>query len=442
MAHHIRRISLSTKAALFLGFALAIVCQPGIAETGTVTVKADMPAPGRDWTAGTIDGILYVGGSAGMCDTSLLGCGLLEAYNPATDTWAYKTPMRYPRYFAGSGVVNGILYIVGGQFWTAYVPQTLESYDPKSDRWTTKAAMTTARSALGAVGFDGKLYAIGGTTGRNGPNPILGTVEAYDPVTDAWSTKAPMPTPRAYFAVAAVDGIIYAIGGATNTGVTYPNSTRAIRTVDAYDTATNTWSPRAPLPYLTGGEQVACVIDGIIYVFIPSGGANPIVAYDPKTDRWTIVGPFLISRAAFSAGASGDVAYVVGGYTADPNYKVLATNEAFTPFLSVTIRVNPATINLRSNAKIKVAILSTSTFDATAVIPDSLKLSGALADTEANGTPLFSFDDVNGDGILDLVLTFRARDLQLTRADKQVVLKGQTFAGQLIKGVASVRIVP
>jgi hypothetical protein len=68
-------------------------------------------------------------------------------------------------------------------------------------------------------------------------------------------------------------------------------------------------------------------------------------------------------------------------------------------------------------------------FDATSVIPDSVKLSGVLADTEPNGTPPYSIDDVDKDGILDLVITFGARDLLLTKADKQVVLKGQTFAG-------------
>jgi hypothetical protein len=145
-------------------------------------------------------------------------------------------------------------------------------------------------------------------------------------------------------------------------------------------------------------------------------------------------------RSGVSVGPVGDNVYVVGGL-GNGGSPLLAVNEAFSPFLSVAIRVNPATINLRSNAKLKVAILSSSTFDATSVIPDSVKLSGALADTERNGTPIFSFDDVNDDGILDLVVSFRARNLHLTKADKQVVLKGQTFAGQLIKGVAPVRIV-
>jgi Kelch motif protein len=430
---------------LALAISLVLNCRPVMAETGTVTIKAPMPTAGRNWTGGVVDGILYVGGIAGSCNTSLLGCGLLEAYNPATDTWSYKTPMTYPRFDAGGAVAGSILYVVGGFFLNHFTEDfgvpTLEAYDPRSNRWTKKTDMPTARFSLGAAAVDGILYAMGGDTGKNGPDPILGTVEAYDPVTNTWTTKAPMPTPRSNFAVAAVSGIIYAIGGVTNTGVTYPNTTRAIQTVDAYDVASNTWSPRAPLPYLTGGWQVGCVIDGVIYVFIPSGGANPIVAYDPKTDRWTEVDNHLISRADFSAGASGDAAYVVGGYTATPSYEVLATNEAFSPFLPVTIRVNPATINLKSNGKIEAVILSSDTFDATSVNPETVTLAGASVATEGNGTPMASFDDVNGDGLLDLVLHFQTQNLQLTKTDTQVVLKGQTFGGQLIKGVATVSIV-
>jgi N-acetylneuraminic acid mutarotase len=41
----------------------------------------------------------------------------------------------------------------------------------------------------------------------------LSTVEAYDPATDTWTTKAPMPTARQGLAAAVVNGSLYAIGG-------------------------------------------------------------------------------------------------------------------------------------------------------------------------------------------------------------------------------------
>src|SRR5687768_7675152 len=72
-----------------------------------------------------------------------------------------------------------------------------------------------------------------------------------------WTTKAPMPTPRLGLAAAAIDGIIYAVGGDNYSCGTYS-------TVEAYDTATNTWTTQAPMP--TPRHTLALVqVGGILY---------------------------------------------------------------------------------------------------------------------------------------------------------------------------------
>jgi hypothetical protein len=38
----------------------------------------------------------------------------LEAYDPATNTWTSEAPMPTAREFLAAGVVNGVLYAVGG----------------------------------------------------------------------------------------------------------------------------------------------------------------------------------------------------------------------------------------------------------------------------------------------------------------------------------------
>jgi hypothetical protein len=67
--------------------------------------------------------------------------------------------------------------------------------------WTTKTPMPTARALLSAAAVDGIVYAIGGS--NFGCDPVHGgsynTVEADDPVTDTWtptSTGANDPSPR------------------------------------------------------------------------------------------------------------------------------------------------------------------------------------------------------------------------------------------------------
>ena len=59
------------------------------------------------------------------------------------------------------------------------------------------------------------LYAVGGV-GTDGT--MLGTLEAYDPVTDAWTTKASLPVERYWPAAGAINGILYVVGGAGGEG--------------------------------------------------------------------------------------------------------------------------------------------------------------------------------------------------------------------------------
>ena len=96
----------------------------------------------------------------------------------------------------------------------------------------------------------------------------------------------------------------------------------------------------------------------------------------------------------------------------------------------------PNSINLRSRGKVPVAILSTDTFDATTVDPASLLFAGAPALSTGLG-----FEDVNGDGRLDLIAHFDTSSLNLTQSAVEACVTGETFDGQPFEGCDSVRIV-
>jgi N-acetylneuraminic acid mutarotase len=96
-----------------------------------------------------------------------------------------------------SGVVNGVIYAIGGLSFNggAHVLATVEAYDPVTDSWTTMAPMPTARYEFSGSGVvNGVIYALGGSLVDGAP---LATVEAFDPSTNTWATKAPMLAPRA-----------------------------------------------------------------------------------------------------------------------------------------------------------------------------------------------------------------------------------------------------
>ena len=181
------------------------------------------------------------------------------------------------------------------------------------DSWATKAPMQQARSGLGVIAVDGKIYAIGGCASTG----IVGTNEMYGPEKDVWINKTSMPTPREHFAIVAYQNKIYCIGGQTGTkvidersGFTGPIISNA---TEVYDTTTDTWETKAPMPYasmlITAQE-----VDGKIYVI-----ARNIYVYDPINDHWATIARLPSSPYAESSPLSVVV-----------DNKIIVTGEYFT----------------------------------------------------------------------------------------------------------------
>lgn len=91
----------------------------------------------------------------------------------------------------------------------------------------------------------------------------------------------------------------------------------------------------------------------------------------------------------------------------------------------------PNVVTLGAGGRLPVAILSTAGFDATEIVPGSLRLASATtyggadhpADVQASEV------DVNGDGRMDLLVKFRVDGLRLTPVDIIVDLWGRTSRG-------------
>jgi hypothetical protein len=96
----------------------------------------------------------------------------------------------------------------------------VEAYNPATNTWSTRASMPTARSFLAAApGPDGQLYVFGGLGFVFGRQVSLSTVEAYNPATNTWTTRASMFTARDLLAAApGSDSQLYAFGGEAANG--------------------------------------------------------------------------------------------------------------------------------------------------------------------------------------------------------------------------------
>src|SRR5205809_360684 len=88
-------------------------------------------------------------------------------------------------------------------------PRSMGSFTPSA------ASSPTQPQGLGVTAINSILDAVGGDQNASG-GTVRATVEAYDPSTDSWTTKASMPTARWGLGVAAINGVLYAIGGVNN----------------------------------------------------------------------------------------------------------------------------------------------------------------------------------------------------------------------------------
>jgi hypothetical protein len=118
------------------------------------------------------------------------------------------------------------------------------------------------------------------------------------------------------------------------------------------------------------------------------------------------------------------------------------------PILEVNIDIKPGSypnsINLGSKGVIPVAILSSETFDATVVDPETVTLAGSSVGVRGKGNKLMSHsEDVNGDGSIDLMVQVETENLDEGQfQDGMACISGFTYDGGEIAGCDEIAIVP
>lgn len=271
----------------------------------------------------------------------------LQVYDPATNAWTNKTPASIGRVYARAAGIGGKFYVVGG--CVNFSPSTggdcrigttnlLQAYDPLTDAWTTKSSMPTPRFLAAAGVIGGKLYVAGGY-GPCPPCNRLTALEVYDPTTDGWTSLAPMPGGRGDVEGAVVNSKLYVIGTEENTFTA---------TLDVYDTATDSWSSGTPMSTPRGNPGVG-EVNGIIYAVSGSlspGFANTVEAYDPASDSWVAVAPIPSVVYIPATVSIGGALYIVGQNSNGASTMLQAFTPAY-PFSGFFSPVNdPDTVNV------------------------------------------------------------------------------------------------
>ena len=233
-------------------------------------------------------------------------------------TWQTLTPAPVRRTEVAAVAVGGKIYVVGGltepplgQLMNPVVSDLVEEYDPATDVWTKKAPMPRPLHHVGIATVGQDLYVLGGFTSSllNIWKPSAQGFR-YNPTTNVWAEIPSMPTPRGALAAIEYGGKLYAIGGFDGSA----NSPA----VEVFDPSSNSWSQRTPLP-TPRDHHTAAVSRSRIFVIggrlnrDPSENLSIVEAYDPIINLWTKVTPMPTARSGIASGVINGLIYVVGG---------------------------------------------------------------------------------------------------------------------------------
>ena len=254
-----------------------------------------MLTPRSELQVAMIDGLVYAPGGYG-------GRDVLEAYDPAEDTWVQLANMPDGRDHATVTALDGVLYVIGGVEGITGVL----AYDPQADAWENRARLPHARTAAAAVPLDGAVWLFGG----NGPSTEeeLREILRYDPAEDAWEVMGSLDENREHLGAALMGDAVHLLGGRFD-GSFYTG------TVIFADGST---SPGPTMLDERSGFQAA-VVDELIFVaggevFTPAPELVPAMEfYDPADDTWHASEPLPAPVHGHGAASHDGVLYIIGG---------------------------------------------------------------------------------------------------------------------------------
>lgn len=265
--------------------------------SGTWSEGAAQSPARSEMAAAVLDGQIYVPGGFG-------GETILQAYDPAADSWRDLAPLPEGRHHLMAAALNGRGYVFGGAAAGSWSPTaTAFAYDPRGGAWERLADMPEARLGGAAVALGDRLYVVGGAGGS-------AALLAYDPAANAWSRLAPLAQPREH-AAAMLRGEIYALGGRW-AGI------GELRSIEIYDPSANAWrgGPSMLRPHAGFGAatlQGRPLIAGGELIMAGRETLTAFAVYHPTAQRWSAGPQMPYPVHGVPAAAVGARFFLLGG---------------------------------------------------------------------------------------------------------------------------------
>ncbi|MCG8348019.1 MAG: LuxR C-terminal-related transcriptional regulator [Chloroflexales bacterium] len=205
--------------------------------------------------------------------------GVLERYNPPSDTWTRLTAKPTPVTDIQAVVIGGKIYVAGGELASGAISTKFEAYEPDQDRWTALPDLPAPRSRYAATQIDGTFYLFGGWNG----SAYQDNTWMFDPDLGTWQTLTSTPTnPRGNMGLAIVNNRVHLLGGDGQDG---PSSLHYVYDPTQDHDGGQPWRvlPRLPRDLAL---MAAITILNDIYVFDPATGE--LLTYDTNGETWSV----------------------------------------------------------------------------------------------------------------------------------------------------------
>lgn len=182
--------------------------------TNSYSQLPDLPQPLAAGQLQYLNGRLHYMGGANLSRADV-GVHYALSLSNLSAGWKSLAPLLNPVNHPGSAVYDGKIYFVGGshnQNDNSVTQKTLEVYNDNTNTWTKLADMPLARDhiASAVVVLNDQIIVLGGETSHN---VLSDHVSAYSPATNSWDDLTPLPVGKSAGVAAALNGILYYVGG-------------------------------------------------------------------------------------------------------------------------------------------------------------------------------------------------------------------------------------
>jgi hypothetical protein len=134
--------------------------------------------------------------------------------------WTSAAPLPNPRDHIGYAGFKGKAYAIGGEKAQngPFALAEVDAYDPATDTWARLSDMPvpTAHTNNATFVLNGRIVMVGGSAADGA---LYNNVLAYDPSTDSWGALPSLPTPLSGTTAQQINGEIIAAGGSTSPSI-------------------------------------------------------------------------------------------------------------------------------------------------------------------------------------------------------------------------------